>query len=102
MPATEPLTQIERQRRAELNKDSRAALALGLTLDAYRERRDDEIEAWCAYLHAEMDRLRASDPSEVLPHLAARIEERATAEARKVAEQVAKDTLRQMLRKAIT
>jgi hypothetical protein len=52
-------------------------LALGLSLDECRERRDDQIEAWCRFLHDEMDRLRASDPSEILPHLAARIEERA-------------------------
>ena len=93
---TEPLTTLERERRAELNRDTRAALALGLTLDAYRERRDEEVEAWCQYLHDEMDRLKASDPVEVLPHLAVRIHERATAEARKTAEKVAKETVNRM------
>jgi hypothetical protein len=99
---TEPLTQVERARRAELNKDTRAALALGLTIDAYRERRDAEVEAWCNFLHNEMDRLKADDPSEILPFLAVRIEERASAAARKEAEKVAKETVAQMLRRAIT
>jgi hypothetical protein len=58
----EVLTQTEQARRRELNADSRAALALGLSLDEYRERRDVEVEAWCQFLRSEMDRLGADDP----------------------------------------
>jgi hypothetical protein len=43
---TEPLTQVERERRAQLNRDTRAALALGLDLNEYHRRHDDEIAAW--------------------------------------------------------
>jgi hypothetical protein len=97
----EALTESERVRRRELNADTRAALALGLSLDEYRQRRDFEVEAWCTFLRTEMDRLRCDDPVEILPQLAARIEERSTAAARKIAQETATDVVRQLLRKAI-
>lgn|SRR5262245_51115330 len=100
--STEPLTAVERERRVQLNRDSRSALELGLSLDEYRRRHDDEIESWCQFLHAAMDQVHASDPTEVLPHLAAQIAERATAAARKAAQTTAEEVVRRMLRKAIT
>jgi hypothetical protein len=98
----EVLTESEKVRRRELNADSRAALALGLSLDEYRARRDVEVEAWCQFLRSEMDRLGADEPGEVLPQLAVRIEERCTAAARKIAEATAKSVVALMLRKAIS
>jgi hypothetical protein len=95
------LTAVERERRAQLNRDTRSALAMGLTIDQFRRRHDDEVEAWCDFLRSEMDRLKADDPSEILPVLAAQIEERAAAQARRIAEQTARAVVNQMLRKAI-
>lgn len=48
-----------------------------------------------------MDETHALDPVEILPAALARVEERAIAEARRAAQDVARETVRSMLRKAI-
>jgi hypothetical protein len=95
------LTEAERVRRRELTRDSRTAIHLGLSLDQYRQQREAMISDWCEFLHAEMDRTHAIDPTEVIPQALARLEERAIAEARRAGEASAKEMVTQMLRKAL-
>jgi hypothetical protein len=95
------LTEGERARLRELHVDTRAALAMGLTLDEYRQQRDEDIGRWCDFLHAKMDELHANDPTEILPQLAVAIEQRCASESRRIAEATARQVVERMLRKAI-
>jgi hypothetical protein len=91
----------EQVRRRELVRDMRAASEQGQELDEYRAKRDQAIDEWAAWLHAEMDRCHANDPVEVLPQALALLQERANAAARTAAKTVAQAEVRKMLRKAI-
>jgi hypothetical protein len=91
----------EQVRRRELMRDMRAASAQGQELEEYRAKRDQAVDEWAAWLHAEMDRCHASDPVEVLPAALALVQERASAAARTAAKTAARDEVRRMLRRAI-
>jgi hypothetical protein len=91
----------EQVRRRELMRDMRAASQQGQELEEYRAKRDQAVDEWAAWLHAEMDRCHATDPVEVLPAALALVQERASAAARTAAKTAAQDEVRKMLRKAI-
>jgi hypothetical protein len=91
----------EQVRRRELMRDMRAASAQGQEPEEYRAKRDQSVDEWAAWLHAEMDRCHATDPVEVLPAALALVQERAIAEARAAAKTAARDEVRRMLRRAI-
>lgn len=95
------LTEVERVRRSEYMLDTKAALQIGVSHDEYVAQRDQNVEKWCQWLHAEMDRTRACDPTEILPQIAVRIEQHAVAEARKAAKAAARETVQVMFAKAI-
>ena len=96
------LTEIEQTRRRELRYDTKAAIGLGLTYDEYIVKRDQTVDRWIKLFYAEMERLHTDDPTEVLPNLMAKLEERAIAEARRAAQIAARDMVATMLRRAIT
>jgi hypothetical protein len=91
------LTEIENVRGAELNADTRSALAMGVSLDEYLQLREESVSNWCQWLHGEMDRTRATDPTEILPQICARLEQRCAAAARAAA----REQVKLMLGKAI-
>ena len=95
------LTQAERDRRAAHMADMREAVALGRSLEQHLEARENLATQWAHWLHGKMDETHALDPVEILPAALARVEERAIAEARRAAQDVARETVRSMLRKAI-
>jgi hypothetical protein len=95
------LSEIEKTRRAELNRDLRAALAQGQSLDEYRAAHEQRVDRWVQLFYAEMERLRSDDPVECLPNLMAKLEESAIAAARAAAKAMAEEQVKAMLRKAI-
>jgi hypothetical protein len=101
MPQQHVLTEAERVRRSEMTIDTRAALALGLTLDEFIERRQKSIDDWCQWLHCEMAKSSATDPVELLPEIATRIEQRCATASRDAAKAVAQETVRLMLGRAM-
>jgi hypothetical protein len=101
-PMTQVFTEIERTRRAELMRDTKAALKQGLSLDQYLVGRNQAVDEWTRWFHAEMDKCRATDPIEVLPQALACVQEHAIAEARRTAEAAARDVVMAILRRAIT
>jgi hypothetical protein len=99
---TEGLTEIERMRRREMTRDTKAALKQGMSLDQYLIGRNQAVDEWTRWFHAEMDNHRATDPIEVLPQALARVQEHAIAEARRTAEAAARDVVKAIIRRAIT
>jgi hypothetical protein len=95
------LTEIENVRRAELVADTRSALAVGVSLDEYLLLREKSVSDWCQWLHGEMDRTRAADPTEILPQICARLEQRCAAAARAAAKAAAQEQVKLMLGRAI-
>ena len=84
------LTEQEKTRRAELNADTRQALQMGLSLDEFLTVRQACTEEWTGWFHREMQRCNTDDPVECLPAALARLQQRAVAEARRSAENVAR------------
>jgi hypothetical protein len=95
------LPEAERARRRQLVIDSRAAIGLGISLDACLTARKAAIESWTTTIRARMTECGARDPVEILPELLARLEERVIGEARTAAKAAAREEV-QRLRKAIT
>jgi hypothetical protein len=102
MPGETALTPGERTARRLLIQDTRGAAAVGKSLDQYRRWREAQADDWCDWLRLKMQELHCDEPQELLPQLAIAIEERCLAECRKVAKETAAETMRLMLRKAIT
>ena len=96
------LTQGERVAQREMARDTRVALRMGLSLDEFREKRDKAVGDWCDWLHAEMDRVHASDVTEILPQILVRVEQRCITEAHRAGETAARNMVATILRKAIT
>jgi hypothetical protein len=46
----------EQVRRREFVRDMKAATALGQELEEYRSKRDQAVDEWAAWFHAEMDK----------------------------------------------
>jgi hypothetical protein len=91
----------ERVRRREFMADNRAALKNGQTYEEFRAAHEQRVQRWINLFHSEMEKVRTDDPCEVLPEIAARLEESAIAAARAVATREAKEIVTTMLRKAI-
>jgi hypothetical protein len=102
MQQQEALTAAERIKRQQLNQDTRMALAAGLSLDEFLKEREALSSGWASFIYQEMSKLRADDPTEVLPSICARLEQRAAQTAREAARAEAKAQVATMLRKAIT
>jgi hypothetical protein len=96
------LTQAERDRRAAYMADMREAVALGRSLEQHLEARENLATQWAQWLHSKMDETHVLDPVEILPAALARVEERAIADARRAAENAAREMVKTMLRRAIT
>ena len=69
------ISEQERLRRQEYARDSRAALAQGLTVDKRLEARDAKADAWAKWLRWKMDSSRCSVPVALLPDILAQMEQ---------------------------
>jgi hypothetical protein len=98
---TKAISETERARRQQLVINSRAALALGVSLEACLAARKAAIEQWTAIIRGQMSEHGVSDPVAVLPEILARLEEHAIGEARTAAKAAAREEFRALLRKAI-
>jgi hypothetical protein len=96
------IDEAERLRRQELVRDSRAALALGMSVDEYAQVRNAAAEDWVTWMHAEMKKSGALDPTEILPAILARAEQRAAQIAREAARVVTAEMIQAAFRKAMT
>jgi hypothetical protein len=68
------VSEAERHRRAELIRDSRAALQQGETLEKRTQKRNAKADAWAVWFHQRMD-LDGGDPTQFLPDALARLEQ---------------------------
>jgi hypothetical protein len=95
------LTERERAARREHMRDLHTALHQGITLEEFSAVREKLVGEWAGWFHNEMNKQQAQDPVEVLPQALASLEMRALGEARRVAESVAKEAVKNMLRKVL-
>ena len=68
------LNEAERNRRAELIRDSRAALRRGESVEERAQKRDAMAVAWAAWFHQRMDS-DGGDPRRFLPDALGRLEQ---------------------------
>ena len=68
-------SKAERNRRAGIIRDSRAALQQGETLDDRRERREKTADRWLSWCQHEMALRNCEDPAELPPDTCARLEQ---------------------------
>jgi len=69
------LGEAERHRRAEIIRDSRAALQQGETFDNPGEPREQTADRWLSWWQHEMVLRNCHDPAELLPDACARLEQ---------------------------
>jgi hypothetical protein len=98
----EPLTETERLRRQEYTRDTRAAIALGMSYDEYVKLHEASVEDWTTWTHAEMAKSGADSPQEILPAILARLEQRCAQISRQAAQVAAKEVVHTALKKALT
>jgi hypothetical protein len=92
---------VKRVLRRQLTRETKAAVALGLSHAAFIAKRDATEAEWAQWLHQEMDRVNAGDPTEILPSALAHLETRITAELRAVSREAAQVEIRTILTRAI-
>src|SRR5262249_49934338 len=66
------ISETERARRRQLAINSRAALGLGVSLEACLTARKAAIEHWTGIIRGQMEERSVSDPAAVLPEILAR------------------------------
>jgi len=100
-PMAEGISEAERVRRQQYTRDSRAAVQLGIPLDTYLAKRDENLQDYTEWMRHEMDRIGVDDPAALLPHFAVKIEEKAVAAARTADKETAENVLKTLLRKML-
>jgi hypothetical protein len=69
------ISEAERARRAEIMRDTRAALQQGESLEKRTKKREEKADAWAHWFRRSMDNKRCTDPVELLPDACARLEQ---------------------------
>jgi hypothetical protein len=77
MATTSPIDETERHRRAELVRDSKGALAQGVSYETRNTQREEMADSWSRWLHSRMDARGLVDPLPLLPDVLAELEMRA-------------------------